>query len=138
MAAEKTEARMDLGAVICGLYDNGIDGKVSWFFDGVWSVELGRKGNDHQAHSVVPGPEQAAEWLHENSVRLFTESGFAKPDRANLGTMVAALHYSEISGEISWPRSRRRWRVKLGDPLNGFDAEAVVARPEVFSVAARS
>ena len=119
---------MDLGAVIRSLHESGIDGKVAWFFDGAWSVELTSKANDYNEHSIVAGPNQAAEWLHKNGVRLFTTPGTTKSDEPNLGRTVAALHDSEINGEISW--SRRRWRVKLGDPLNGFDAEAAVAGPD--------
>ena len=44
----------------------------------------------------------------------------------NLGTVIAALHDSEINGEVSWFFDGT-WRVKLGDPTNGFVAEAVVA-----------
>jgi hypothetical protein len=47
----------------------------------------------------------------------------------DLGTIIAALHDSEINGEVSWFYDGL-WRVKLGDDANGIDAEAVVqARP---------
>ena len=47
----------------------------------------------------------------------------------NLGTIIAALHDSEINGEVSWFFDGT-WRVKLGDPDNGYDAETVVASIE--------
>jgi hypothetical protein len=34
----------------------------------------------------------------------------------NLGDIIAALHDSEINGEVSWFLDDR-WRVKLGDPV---------------------
>jgi hypothetical protein len=42
-----------------------------------------------------------------------------------LGTIIAALHDSEINGEVSWFFDRL-WAVKLGDLLNGYDAEGTV------------
>jgi hypothetical protein len=45
-----------------------------------------------------------------------------------LGTIIAALHDSEINGEVSWFYDGV-WRVKLRDEANGFLAEAVVSRP---------
>ena len=45
----------------------------------------------------------------------------------NLGTIIAALHDSEINGEVSRGFYYGAWRVKLGDLINGFVAEAVVA-----------
>ncbi len=47
----------------------------------------------------------------------------------NLGTIIAALHDSEINGEVSWFFDNT-WAVKLGDPANGYVAEAVVASAE--------
>jgi hypothetical protein len=46
-----------------------------------------------------------------------------------LGTIIAALHESEINGEVAWFFDRV-WEVKLGDPLNGYDAVEVVASIE--------
>lgn len=46
-----------------------------------------------------------------------------------LGTIMAALHDSEINGEVSWFFDRV-WQVRLGDPQNGYDAGAVVASIE--------
>jgi hypothetical protein len=46
------------------------------------------------------------------------------PDQPNLGTLLAALHDSEINGAVSWFYDGV-WRVTLGDPHNGIDAEAV-------------
>ena len=43
----------------------------------------------------------------------------------DLGTVISALHDSEINGEASWFFDGV-WRVKLGDQSNGYDAEAVV------------
>ncbi len=47
----------------------------------------------------------------------------------NLGTIIAALHDSEINGEISWFFDNS-WTVKLGDPVNGYVVEAVVVSAE--------
>jgi hypothetical protein len=46
----------------------------------------------------------------------------------DLGEIIAALHDSEITGEISWFFDQV-WTVKLklGDPPNGYDVEAVVS-----------
>jgi hypothetical protein len=44
---------------------------------------------------------------------------------SDLGTIIAALHDSEINGEISWFFDGVR-AVKLGDRSNGYDADAVV------------
>jgi len=49
--------------------------------------------------------------------------------RPDLGTIIAALHDSEINGEVSWFFDGV-WRVKLCDEANGFEAEAVVASPQ--------
>jgi hypothetical protein len=46
----------------------------------------------------------------------------------DLGTIITALHDSEISGEASWFYDGV-WRVKLGDDANGIEAEAVVSSP---------
>jgi hypothetical protein len=45
-------------------------------------------------------------------------------NRLDLGTIIAALHDSEINGEVSWFYDGV-WRVKLGDEENGFVAEAL-------------
>ena len=50
-------------------------------------------------------------------------------NRLDLGTIIAALHDSEINGEMSWFYDGV-WRVKLGDPANGYDAGTVVASPQ--------
>ena len=49
--------------------------------------------------------------------------------RPDLGTIITALHDSEINGEVSWFFDGV-WRVKLGDEANGIDAEALVASCE--------
>ena len=46
----------------------------------------------------------------------------------DLGTIIAALHDSEINGEVAWFYDGV-WHVKLGDGANGFVDEAVVASP---------
>jgi hypothetical protein len=56
-----------------------------------------------------------------------SQSGAAH--RPDLGAIIAALHDSQINGEVSWFFDGV-WRVKLGDAANGFDAEAVVASPQ--------
>ena len=46
----------------------------------------------------------------------------------DLGTIIAALHDSEINGEVSWFFDGV-WHVTLGDDANGFVAKAVVSSP---------
>jgi hypothetical protein len=46
-----------------------------------------------------------------------------------LGTIIAAVHDSEINGEVAWFYDRV-WEVRLGDPRNGFKAVAVMASIE--------
>jgi hypothetical protein len=55
----------------------------------------------------------------------------SQQERLNIGTIIAALHDSEINGEVSvsWFFDRV-WKMKLGDPLSGYDAEATVASIE--------
>ena len=48
---------------------------------------------------------------------------------SDLGTIIEALHDSEINGGISWFFDGV-WRVTLGDPHNGIDAEATVGSPQ--------
>jgi hypothetical protein len=50
-------------------------------------------------------------------------------NRLDLGKIIAAIHDSEINGEISWFYDGV-WRVKLGDGENGFVAEAMVSSPQ--------
>jgi hypothetical protein len=49
-----------------------------------------------------------------------------RPDQPNLETVITALHDSEINGAVSWFYDGV-WRVTLGDPHNGTDAEAIVS-----------
>jgi hypothetical protein len=49
--------------------------------------------------------------------------------RPDLGTIIAALHDSEINGAVSWYYDGA-WQVSLGDQTNGIVAEAVVASPQ--------
>ena len=49
--------------------------------------------------------------------------------RLDLGAIIAALHDTEINGEVSWFFDGV-WRVKLGDEMNDFDAEATVSSPQ--------
>jgi hypothetical protein len=49
----------------------------------------------------------------------------SQSEHPDLGKIMAALHDSEINGEVSWFFDRV-WKVRLGDPQNGYDAEAVV------------
>ena len=49
-------------------------------------------------------------------------------NRPDLGTIIAALHDSEINGEVSWFYGS--WRVALGDQHHGIDAEAAVGSPQ--------
>ena len=48
---------------------------------------------------------------------------------SDVGTIMAALHDSKINGDVSWFFDGV-WKVKLGDPYNGFVADAVVYTPE--------
>jgi len=49
--------------------------------------------------------------------------------RLDLGAIIAALHDTEINGEVSWFFDGV-WRGRLGDEMNGFDAEATVSSPQ--------
>ncbi len=49
--------------------------------------------------------------------------------RLDLGAIIAALHDTEINGEVSWFFDGV-WRVKLGDEMNDFDAGATVSSPQ--------
>jgi hypothetical protein len=49
--------------------------------------------------------------------------------RPSLGTIIEALHDSEINGSVSWFFDEV-WGVVLGDPQNGIDAEATVSSPQ--------
>lgn len=122
---------LDLGAVMIALHDAKIHGSVSWFFDGVWHVQLTRDAEDNLA-----SPQEAAEWLRAITIRLYPQSEFAQRSapsrkrsergnrRTDLGTIIQALHDSEINGAVSWSHRGGAWHVTLGDPLNGFDAKA--------------
>jgi hypothetical protein len=70
--------RLDLGTIIAALHDSEINGEVSWFFDGVWRVKLGDGMNGVDAEAVVSSPQEAAEWLRSNAVRLYPASAFAR------------------------------------------------------------
>jgi hypothetical protein len=78
MTGFDNQPRPDLGAIIAALHDSGINGEVSWFFDGVWRVKLGDEVNGFLAESVVSSPREAAEWLKANAVGYYPASGFAK------------------------------------------------------------
>jgi hypothetical protein len=69
---------INLGTIMTALHDSEINGEVSWFFDGVWSVKLGDVMNGYEAEAIVASTEEAAEWLCETAVRLYPESEFAK------------------------------------------------------------
>jgi hypothetical protein len=77
--------RPDLGTIIAALHDSEINGEVSWFYDGTWSVKLGDEMNGFDAEAVVTSPQEAAEWLRANAVRRYPASEFAKlfPPSAN-------------------------------------------------------
>ncbi len=66
---------------------------------------------------------------------LAPERGKREGDRralsplTNLATIMTALHDSEINGQVSWFFDRG-WSVKLGDSMNGYETEAVVASTE--------
>jgi len=70
--------RPDLGTIIAALPESEINGEVSWFFDGAWRVRLGDEMNGIDAEAMVASPEEAAEWLYANAVRLYPDSTFAK------------------------------------------------------------
>jgi hypothetical protein len=50
-------------------------------------------------------------------------------NRPRLGTVIEALHDSEINGAVSWLFDDV-WHVVLGDSHNGIDAEATVGSPQ--------
>jgi hypothetical protein len=49
--------------------------------------------------------------------------------RPSLGTIIEALHDSEINGSVSWFFDNV-WSVALGNPHKGIDAEATVSSPQ--------
>lgn len=49
--------------------------------------------------------------------------------RPTLGTVIEALHDSEINGSVSWIYDGT-WQVTLGDTMNGILAEAAVNSPQ--------
>ncbi len=53
----------------------------------------------------------------------------SQQERPDIGKITTALHDSEINGEVAWFYDQT-WTVKLGDPLNGYDEEAVVGSPQ--------
>ena len=60
-------------------------------------------------------------------------AGLPKVDRETsvsqyLGTIIAALHDSEINGSVTWVHDRL-WGVALGDPMSGVVAEGRVSSP---------
>ena len=70
MSQSETETRPSLGTIIEALHDSEINGSVSWFFDDVWTVVLGSPQNGIDAEATVSNPQEAAEWLRANAVRL--------------------------------------------------------------------
>jgi hypothetical protein len=60
------------------LHDSEINGKVSWFFDGVWTIKLNDPHSGYDAEADVSSPEEAADWLRETAIKLFPNSKFAK------------------------------------------------------------
>jgi hypothetical protein len=55
----------------------------------------------------------------------------SQPETENcpsLGTIITALHDSEINGAVSFFDDV--WRVVLGTPSNGIDPEAIVGSPQ--------
>jgi hypothetical protein len=73
-----TGPRVQLGFVMAELHDSEINGQVSWFFDGDWRVATGDVHNGIGAEATVSSPEEAAEWLCWNAIRLYPKSRFAK------------------------------------------------------------
>jgi hypothetical protein len=73
-----------LDEIVRDLHRSEINGGLSWFFEGVWRVTLGDRLNGYQAGASVRSLEEAAEWLVENALRLYPESGFARNYRAFL------------------------------------------------------
>jgi hypothetical protein len=66
--------RPSLGEIITALHDSEINGSVSWFFDDVWRVMLGDPSNGIDREATVGSPQEAAEWLRANAVRLYPQS----------------------------------------------------------------
>jgi hypothetical protein len=66
-------SRPDLGRIITALHASEINGEMSWFFDGAWRVTLGDSANGIDAAAVINSPEEAAEWLRANAIRLYPE-----------------------------------------------------------------
>ena len=70
--------RASLGEVIEALHTSEINGSVSWFFDGTWSVALRDKLNGIKAEATVGSAQEAAEWLRAAAVEHYPRSPRAK------------------------------------------------------------
>jgi hypothetical protein len=68
---------ISLGTIIAALHDSEINGAVSWFYDGHWTVQLGNAANGVVAEAVVSSAKEGAEWLRANAVRRHPHSEFA-------------------------------------------------------------
>jgi hypothetical protein len=68
---------ISLGTIIAALHESEINGAVSWFYDGHWTVQLGDAANGVVAEVVRQQSKEAAEWLRANAVRRYPHSEFA-------------------------------------------------------------
>jgi hypothetical protein len=81
--------------------------------------------------SGIADTEKLADVLHRLDERSLSQlvrdtHGCPPVDELTLDLVLSALHDSEINGAVSWFIDGD-WRVVLGYPLNGLDAEAMVA-----------
>lgn len=71
---------MDLFQVISALYDSEINCGVQTFWDGGITAWLGDEMNGRKSEGDFDRDNMAAaaDWLHEEAVRLYPESSYAK------------------------------------------------------------
>lgn len=68
-----------LGEVLSRLYDSEINCGLRSFWDAGWQAWLGDEMNGHDAErSEIDTPDQVAAWLHENAIRLYPNSEYAR------------------------------------------------------------
>jgi hypothetical protein len=98
---------------------NGPD--IGDYIDIVFDTPDGPGGEFEEIQDSAGRPIDCGRWLERPDGRWVLRL----PPRSALETIVQALHDSKINGEISWFYDGV-WRVKLGDPLNGYREEESV------------
>lgn len=59
------------------LHDSEINGSISWFFDSCWVAKLGDDLNGFKAEAHCESFDEAVQWLHEEAMHRFPNSGYA-------------------------------------------------------------